>query len=151
MVVKGKPKISEAAMQRQVMLWLSLRFKGLPAFFWKASDKFAAGIPDIVGVYKGRMWCIELKVGKNTTTLLQDVTLTKLQASHVPVTVCYSKDEVKAFIEEVISEVDKHEGQWHESGLCHRWAPRISEREGSVRPDSALRSVQGRRVVRSGG
>jgi penicillin-binding protein-related factor A (putative recombinase) len=30
-------------------------------WYWKVSDKFTSGIPDFVGVYKGRFFAIELK------------------------------------------------------------------------------------------
>lgn len=40
-------------------------------FFFKISDKFLAGIPDILGCYKGRFIAIELKVGKNKPTMIQ--------------------------------------------------------------------------------
>jgi hypothetical protein len=30
-------------------------------FYWKVSDKFTSGIPDFVGVWRGRFFAIELK------------------------------------------------------------------------------------------
>lgn len=46
--------------------------KTLPdSFFIKISDKFIAGIPDIIGCYKGRFVAIELKVGNNKPTKIQ--------------------------------------------------------------------------------
>jgi Holliday junction resolvase len=40
-------------------------------YFWKASDKFRAGVPDIVGVYAGRFMAIEMKIDYNSPTPLQ--------------------------------------------------------------------------------
>jgi len=40
-------------------------------FFWKASDKFHAGIPDIIGCVQGRFVAIEVKIDNNQPTPLQ--------------------------------------------------------------------------------
>lgn len=40
-------------------------------FFWKASDKFHAGIPDIIGCCEGRFVAIEVKIDSNKPTPLQ--------------------------------------------------------------------------------
>ena len=40
-------------------------------YFWKASDRFKAGIPDIIGCYLGRFIAIEVKVDYNKPTPLQ--------------------------------------------------------------------------------
>lgn len=39
--------------------------------FWKASDRFQAGIPDIIGVHHGRHCEIEMKIDYNKPTPLQ--------------------------------------------------------------------------------
>jgi len=39
--------------------------------FWKASDRFVAGVPDIVGCLGGRFVGIEMKVDYNTPSPLQ--------------------------------------------------------------------------------
>ena len=44
-------------------------------FFWKASDKFVSGIPDIIGCIKGRFIGIEVKIDSNKPTPLQVYTL----------------------------------------------------------------------------
>ena len=38
-----------------------------------------AGVPDIIGCYKGHFFAIECKAGKNTTTALQDRELEKIR------------------------------------------------------------------------
>ena len=100
--------MTEAAFQSAVMKRLRVRFKGLPAFFWKVTDKFRGGIPDIVGCYKGIMWAIELKVGKNKTSALQDVAIGSLQKAGAMVAVCWTMEEVMEFIETVIKRGDEN-------------------------------------------
>jgi hypothetical protein len=39
--------------------------------FWKCSDRFVAGVPDIVGLYKGRFAGIEMKVDYNHPSAIQ--------------------------------------------------------------------------------
>jgi hypothetical protein len=92
----------EAEFQSKVMKFLKKKLKDKQAFFWKASDKFISGIPDIMGCYNGHTWGIELKVGKNTPTKLQELTIEKLNLAGAMVSVCYSLKEVETFIEEVI-------------------------------------------------
>lgn len=43
--------------------------------FWKATDRFRAGIPDIVGCYAGRFIGIEMKIDYNTPSAIQLYTL----------------------------------------------------------------------------
>ncbi len=47
-------------------------------FFWKASDRFRAGIPDIIGVCMGRFMAIEMKIDYNSPTPLQVHTLIQM-------------------------------------------------------------------------
>ena len=44
-------------------------------WFYKASDRFRAGIPDIIGCYQGRFVALELKVDPRKVTPLQDYEL----------------------------------------------------------------------------
>jgi len=46
--------------------------------FWKASDKFRAGIPDIVGCYRGRFVGVEMKVDYNHPSQIQVYTLLQI-------------------------------------------------------------------------
>ena len=43
--------------------------------FWKASERFLAGVPDIVGLYKGRFAAIEMKVDYNCPSPIQVYTM----------------------------------------------------------------------------
>lgn len=47
-------------------------------FFWKASDKFRAGIPDVIGVTDSRFMAIEVKVDYNAPTALQVYTMLQI-------------------------------------------------------------------------
>ena len=88
----------EADLQKSVRRWLKSELPADKSFFWKASDRYIAGIPDIVGCYDGLMWAIELKVGSNKPTKLQDITLSALRGAGALTQVCYSLAEVKDFI-----------------------------------------------------
>lgn len=46
--------------------------------FWKASDKFRAGVPDIIGCYLGRFVAIEVKIDDGKPTPLQIFTLSEI-------------------------------------------------------------------------
>ena len=48
-------------------------------FFPPANGYGRAGIPDIVGCYKGSFFAVECKAGKNTTTALQERELAKIR------------------------------------------------------------------------
>jgi len=61
--------------QAQVKLIKQLSEYG---FFWKASDRFRAGIPDVIGVVSSRFMAIELKIDYNFPTPLQVHTLLKI-------------------------------------------------------------------------
>lgn len=54
--------------QLQTRLLKELKKHG---WFYKASDRYRAGIPDVIGCYKGRFAAIELKVAPNKPTPLQ--------------------------------------------------------------------------------
>jgi len=47
-------------------------------FFWKASDRFRAGIPDVIGVLNRRFMAIEMKIDYNSPTPLQVHTLLQI-------------------------------------------------------------------------
>jgi len=48
-------------------------------FFWKASDRYYAGIPDIIGCYCGRFVAIEVKIDSNKPTPLQTHYIEKIR------------------------------------------------------------------------
>lgn len=48
-------------------------------FFWKASDRYVAGIPDIIGCVGGVFVALEIKIDKNTATPLQVYNIGKIR------------------------------------------------------------------------
>ena len=58
-------------MKETAVVTALLRELKLHGFFWKASDKFHAGIPDIIGCVNGRFVAIEVKIDSNKPTPLQ--------------------------------------------------------------------------------
>ncbi len=50
-------------------------------WFYKATDRIKAGIPDVLGVYQGQFFVIEIKVGYNKATPLQKYTMEQITAS----------------------------------------------------------------------
>jgi len=45
------------------------------AYAYKASDKFVAGIPDVIGCHNGRFFGVEAKVDYNTASSIQIYTM----------------------------------------------------------------------------
>ena len=84
--------MNETALKTKVLNWLRKEFP--EGFFWKSSDNFTAGLPDIIGCIKTRMIAIELKVGKNEATLQQIYTIKKLGAAGAITGICYDLNEV---------------------------------------------------------
>ena len=84
--------MNETALKTKVLNWLRKEFP--EGFFWKSSDNFTAGLPDIIGCIKTRMIAIELQVGKNEATLQQIYTIKKLGAAGAITGICYDLNEV---------------------------------------------------------
>lgn len=49
------------------------------AWFFKSSERSIRGIPDLIGVIRGRFIALELKVGKNRADALQGWTLRRIE------------------------------------------------------------------------
>jgi Holliday junction resolvase len=64
-----------------------LKEKG--GFWYKTSDKFVRGIPDILGCFKGKFYALELKVGKNKATDLQKYTVDEINENEGKAYVVY--------------------------------------------------------------
>ena len=58
--------------QLQTSLLRALKKHG---WFYKASDRYRAGVPDVIGCYQGRFVALELKVEPNKPTPLQEYEL----------------------------------------------------------------------------
>lgn len=70
-------------------------------WFWKVSDRYTSGIPDIVGCYKGLFFAIELKIKGNSVTKIQQYTIDKVKKCEGNAFVCHSLNEVKKCIAEI--------------------------------------------------
>ena len=68
------------------------------AWIYKASDRFTAGIPDLLICAQGKFYAIELKAGNNQLTKIQRYTLEKIQVAGGRTSVCRSVEEVKKFL-----------------------------------------------------
>lgn len=88
--------MKETELKNKVIRMLRREFPD--AWFFKASDKFTAGIPDIIGCYQSRMFGIELKVPPNKVTQLQLYELNRIVFSGGIAGVCYSVDDVKKLL-----------------------------------------------------
>lgn len=83
--------------------------------FWKASDKFLAGVPDIVGCYKGRFAAIEMKIDYNSPSPIQIHTMLSIAKNGGSVSVVTYSNKSKSWwilgkefsFSEVVSEVLK--------------------------------------------
>lgn len=91
----------EKDFQRNVIKWIRKTYPDM--WFYKASDRFIAGVPDLVGCYAGRLWAIELKVGDNKPTKLQEFTMGQMCKAGAMVTVAWTLEEVKDFMQTVVS------------------------------------------------
>jgi hypothetical protein len=89
--------------ERQIVTKIEKMLKrDYPSFwFWKVSDKFTAGIPDIVGCLGvcGQMVGIEVKTDKGRLSRLQEYTIKRIKASGGAACVVRSVEEAKRFME----------------------------------------------------
>ena len=67
---------------------------------WKLADKFSSGYPDLVVYRYPLLYGIELKIGKNKATKLQEYVLNQIRESGGIGVVCRSIEEVKQTINE---------------------------------------------------
>lgn len=51
------------------------------AWFFKSSERSIRGIPDIIGVHRGRFIALELKVGRNKADALQTYVISKIDGA----------------------------------------------------------------------
>lgn len=89
--------MKESQLQSKVLKYIREKHKDI--FVWKASDRFIAGIPDIICIYNGKVLGIELKVGYNKPTAIQLATHQKMEDVGAVVVVAYSLDAVQTAIE----------------------------------------------------
>ena len=73
----------------------------------KTSDRFTAGIPDILICMEGRFIALELKVGKNKPTKIQDYHLRKIRKAGGYSQVIYTFEEFKDEFDEGFTSFSK--------------------------------------------
>ena len=88
--------MSETKLKKQVIDFIRRMYPS--AWFYKAADRWTAGIPDLVLCVEGRFYAIELKVSDNKTTPIQEFVIRKIQGAGGRAAVCRSLDEVKQFL-----------------------------------------------------
>ena len=85
--------MNETQLKVKVLKWLKAEYpKG---FFYKTSDKFTAGIPDIICGIRGRFVAIELKAPGGKATKLQLYAMKKIAAAGGLVMICNSLEDVQ--------------------------------------------------------
>lgn len=83
----------EAKLQLKVVRYL--KELGSNVWYFKASDKFTIGIPDLVICYSGRFIAIELKAPYGRASEIQAYQLQTIQRAGGEAFVCRTLDEVK--------------------------------------------------------
>ena len=86
-------RLSETRLKEKVLAALKKEYRD--AWVYKTADRWKSGIPDILVCRGGRFFAIELKVGNNKATRLQEHVLKKIQSAGGRVAVCRSVDEVR--------------------------------------------------------
>jgi len=83
---------AESKLQKQILDWLN----GIPfCVAWKIIRANEAGVPDILGCWHSKFFSVEVKVGNNDTTKLQDYQLSRVIGSDGTAIIAYSLDDVK--------------------------------------------------------
>lgn len=87
---------SETRLKNKVLKYIKHNYH---AFVYKPNDRFTSGIPDIIMCVDSKFVAIELKVGNNQPTALQEYMLRKIRLAGGYTSVCRSVDDVKIFLE----------------------------------------------------
>ena len=80
------------------------KLKPFGGWWYKTNDKFTAGIPDIIGCYKGMFVGFELKVGTNTPSKIQKYMVEEINGNAGRVYVTYPKH--MPYLKNVFVEID---------------------------------------------
>lgn len=72
------------------------------AWYFMPIPLYNRGIPDFIGVYRGQLFAVEAKAGKNKPTGLQSLVLEKIRSAGGAVFVINETnlDELKAYLQE---------------------------------------------------
>ncbi len=99
--------MTESTLTRAVVKMIHQEFPGI--WFYKACDRFRAGLPDLILNCTGIFCGIELKVGKNKPTKLQEYEIKQIIKYGGKAITCYSVDEVRQFLKGIYKEGgDRH-------------------------------------------
>ena len=90
--------LSETKLKNKVIQFIRRQYPD--AWIYKAADRFTSGIPDLLLCKKGRFYAIELKVGSNKATPIQEFVMREICKAGGRVSVCRSVEDVKQFIKE---------------------------------------------------
>ena len=90
--------LSETKLKNKVLKFIKSNYPD--AWIYKAADRFTSGIPDLLICRKGLFYAIELKVGSNKATPIQEFVMREIRRAGGRVSVCRCIEDVKKFIEE---------------------------------------------------
>ena len=88
---------SETNFKRKTLKYLRDHYPN--DWFFKSSEKFISGIPDILACINGKFFAFELKVGSNKPTLLQAHVINKIRKAGGAAGVAYTIQDIKNIIE----------------------------------------------------
>jgi len=91
---------SESQLKEKVIRYIRKSYPS--AWLYKSADRWTSGIPDLIICINGKFMAIELKVGKNKPTRIQQYVLKKIEKAGGQSGVCRSITEVKKFLNERI-------------------------------------------------
>ena len=88
-------QVTEARLKTQVLKYLrTIQY----LWVYKAADQFQSGIPDLIICHAGKFKTIELKVGKNKLSPIQDYVGKRIEEAGGDFYVCRSLSDVEEAI-----------------------------------------------------
>lgn len=90
-------RLTEAKLTADVQKYLKMQ---KDTWFYKASDRYTSGIPDIIACVNGQFVAIELKGDGYHPTAVQTMKIGKIVNSSGIAGVCYSLEDVKNLVEQ---------------------------------------------------
>ena len=87
----------EAKLQLKVVKYL--KTLGPDVWYFKASDRYTVGVPDLVLCYRGRFIAIELKAPNGRLSRIQVYQLQNIQRAGGKAYMCRTLDEVKTALQ----------------------------------------------------
>ncbi len=91
----------EAKLSRAIIA--ALKQRGAFVFKVWGNEHMMAGLPDIIGVYRGQFIGVETKMPGNTTSRRQDFVIGKLREAGARVVVAYSVSEALTVLDGVVT------------------------------------------------